>query len=615
MRYIFEGVYRDGNGKVVPSGTVSVYLAGTTTAADIYTTLTGATAVNSVTSSTTTGRFTFYVDDFDYDSDQTYDIVLSKSGYDSDTYYGQAPRPCLGNYIIDTALVPTTHIRHVPGVLYVHSAGGSIDFSGATFECGSYQAFSSFDAGDITGLTSARPEWWGGGTSASAANNTTAFACAIASMARPYIILSDGTYQHTGITAADYTRIVGQGRQNTKLDNTSTTSHSITITGLNSVQIEDLQLISTGSTTGYAIYGAKPASETQRYPKIKNIMTGGHKGGIYLNNPLDATIDDCYIGGQGKAVSGGIGIDLISGTTVTVSNTYVTGFEHDIETSTQGYVFNRIICETADKGIVSTVRGTLIEPYFSAIDTYDIDLATNGALVVGYVGSDVWPTKINWASETIRQRTSFLPSTHDLPAQLFGRRIFYGTAAPTTGTWSVGDIYFNTGAITPYGWSCIEAGTPGTWVELSNGLQYQKKMYQGATSGTGEDTLQTVSIPASTLGATPAYYGGGVKVTAWGRKTGSAGNKTIKLYFGATAFTVFPAANNTNDWKLEAFIMNAGTASSQKVHWTLTDSGTVTSDNTTAAIDTSAAVTLKITGEVADGADAITCEAWLVERF
>jgi hypothetical protein len=40
-----------------------------------------------------------------------------------------------------------------------------------------------------------------------------------------------------------------------------------------------------------------------------------------------------------------------------------------------------------------------------------------------------------------------------------------GTAAPTTGTWAVGDKVWNTEpSATEYvGWICVSAGTPGTW--------------------------------------------------------------------------------------------------------------------------------------------------------
>lgn len=49
--------------------------------------------------------------------------------------------------------------------------------------------------------------------------------------------------------------------------------------------------------------------------------------------------------------------------------------------------------------------------------------------------------------------------------QLTGKRIEYGSAAPTTGTWQPGDIVFNANAAAGgfVGWVCTAAGTPGTW--------------------------------------------------------------------------------------------------------------------------------------------------------
>ena len=43
--------------------------------------------------------------------------------------------------------------------------------------------------------------------------------------------------------------------------------------------------------------------------------------------------------------------------------------------------------------------------------------------------------------------------------------IAYGTAAPTTATWSVGDVVYNTNPTSGdyVGWVCTVAGTPGTW--------------------------------------------------------------------------------------------------------------------------------------------------------
>ena len=79
----FQGWTVDGNGKVILSATVAVYLSGTTTAASVYSASSGGTAVNSVTSSATDGSFSFYVDTSDYATSQRFKLVISKTNYDS----------------------------------------------------------------------------------------------------------------------------------------------------------------------------------------------------------------------------------------------------------------------------------------------------------------------------------------------------------------------------------------------------------------------------------------------------------------------------------------------------------------------------------------------------
>lgn len=86
MRYIYQGVAKDGNGKVLQSATVSVFLAGTTTVADVYLASSGGVSVNSVTSDTL-GYFSFWVETVDYDSEsQLFKIIISKTRFRSDSY-------------------------------------------------------------------------------------------------------------------------------------------------------------------------------------------------------------------------------------------------------------------------------------------------------------------------------------------------------------------------------------------------------------------------------------------------------------------------------------------------------------------------------------------------
>lgn len=87
-RAVKQGVFRDGNGAVVTTaraGTVSVFLSGTKNPADIYTSSTGGVAIHSVNTDAS-GRFKFYIDYSVYSIGQEFDIVLSGTGINSQTY-------------------------------------------------------------------------------------------------------------------------------------------------------------------------------------------------------------------------------------------------------------------------------------------------------------------------------------------------------------------------------------------------------------------------------------------------------------------------------------------------------------------------------------------------
>lgn len=85
-RFIYQGVAQDTSGTVIKEATVTVYLAGTTTAATIYAAETGdAESDNTVSTSATTGAFSFWIDTDDYALTQRFKIVISKTGYTSQT--------------------------------------------------------------------------------------------------------------------------------------------------------------------------------------------------------------------------------------------------------------------------------------------------------------------------------------------------------------------------------------------------------------------------------------------------------------------------------------------------------------------------------------------------
>lgn len=63
-----------------------------------------------------------------------------------------------------------------------------------------------------------------------------------------------------------------------------------------------------------------------------------------------------------------------------------------------------------------------------------------------------------------------LPPRHYSRKNAAGKVTTYGTAAPTAGTWAVGDRCENSAPAvgSPNGWVCVTAGTPGTWQALPN---------------------------------------------------------------------------------------------------------------------------------------------------
>lgn len=82
--------------------------------------------------------------------------------------------------------------------------------------------------------------------------------------------------------------------------------------------------------------------------------------------------------------------------------------------------------------------------------------------------------KLNGAVGTIAYFSKPVVARVGAPYKLFYPRSWVKpawstTAAPTTGTWAVGDTVLNSAptAGAAYGWECVSAGTPGTWKDLA----------------------------------------------------------------------------------------------------------------------------------------------------
>lgn len=102
MRFDYKDEVRDQQGNVVASASVYVYLAGLETAVSIYTVNSGGTAVATAPQLTTdsNGYFEFWVDDEDYDHDQKFKIVISKTGFTTRTFDYISIFPNLSNFLM-----------------------------------------------------------------------------------------------------------------------------------------------------------------------------------------------------------------------------------------------------------------------------------------------------------------------------------------------------------------------------------------------------------------------------------------------------------------------------------------------------------------------------------
>ena len=223
MRCYYKGLFRDGSGHPILSGTVSVYLAGTTTAVSVYTSLASATAVNSVTGSATDGTFELWVDRFDYDQDQQFKLALSKAGYTSQTWDNvSVDQIVLGTYAIAADKTVTTHLVVPKGVIYEIATTKTLTIS-VPFEVGLCQVFDCMGTGKVvfkSGATERIPVQWFGALGDNATDDSAGINAAATSAAasgtgslRPilYFPTSIGYHTESAVTVGAGVDVIMEG--------------------------------------------------------------------------------------------------------------------------------------------------------------------------------------------------------------------------------------------------------------------------------------------------------------------------------------------------------------------------------------------------------------------
>jgi len=176
-----------------------------------------------------------------------------------------------------------------------------------------------------------------------------------------------------------------------------------------------------------------------------------------------------------------------------------------------------------------------------------------------------------------------------------------------TGNWTVASLTAGAGiSITPGAGSITVAATGGGGGGTAWGRLHVNTTAVGNV-GTGEDDLMTYSMPANTLEAN----GRTIRVTMGGTLGGSAGNKTIKLYFGsAQILTLTNSGSTTRYWFIEMLVARSA-SNEQKIIATLTLSTDIAasfdashSAETSTEADTSTII-IKATGEGTSNNDVV----------
>jgi len=690
-RYFFQGTTKDGAGKVICDATISVYLAGSTTVASIYTSLTGTSAVNSTTSgsviSPAPGYWSFYTDAFDYDVEQTYKIVISKSGFNPQTYDNVKGEVVLGTYTISSAKTITTHIVIPKGVLYAKSGAGSMTFNGP-FEAGLYQVFSGFSAVDVTfGVGSIRefnPEWWYSGSGSWHTAINAAFNAAVINANTFGTVVFSQLYAIT-------TQVIAKANISIRGNGYGT---GVSTTGaINAFSIPVSDPVKFGATiwSNFFISGTSDALTAieaiggtnkdlhARGYTFDNIRIENFNVGFDFRNVNYSSIRNCIVskvwyGVKVRGFSFDIWIDntILDGTGRTGAGNsrgihvdYASGYIPDVNQRPEGTYIKNVKSYGFQIGIDYTA-GVL-----GQITKCDISSSLYGILYTEKDGG-LW-IKDNYiivlgADATYGINGATLSSDSDEPGVISGNTIgLFSAATPSYGiallagqngvkienNWIVGvktyDIYVyinkntiiskNTcTSVAPATYSIYVQQTDGPTIIKDNlvnlpiyhtpatlGSELEQSTLDCAsvtksTDGTGEDNLYSTVIRANTLqkiGSDTRGYRT-IHVVAAGIKTNANGTKTIKLHFGASSVTVFPATNDVLGWTLDAYIIIQTIGGPTNGYlWTFNNNGTITRGGDSAAwiIDVTQDVTLKLTGECSNAADLIRQTFWLVERL
>ncbi|OQY76149.1 MAG: hypothetical protein B6D44_00150 [Ignavibacteriales bacterium UTCHB2] len=161
--------------------------------------------------------------------------------------------------------------------------------------------------------------------------------------------------------------------------------------------------------------------------------------------------------------------------------------------------------------------------------------------------------------------------------ELNEKTITYASSVPTTGTWKLGDIVYNSNVEKGgyLGWTCTEAGTPGTWKQFgviepiflntsgdTTGLNWGDSYYTSdgfikrKTSGSSFYAVDLDGSNEYTYNSTPTNLDLGdssATVLAWVRYGNLTGLHTIFSYSDTQGYTIY-----SEDANLRLYVVGSG---------------------------------------------------------
>lgn len=356
MRVKYYGRAESPTGDAIASATVKIYLAGTSTPATAYTSTTSTTPVSQVTTDTY-GYYTFYINAFDYDQSQLFDLVLNKLGSATTyTFYNiQSDNIIPGTYDIDENTVVSGHVYIPKGVVLNISNGITLTFS-VMPEIGLYTVFTGDGKVAFPNGCRVYIDWWGDDLATVVANIDTADAT---------IVISDTVAVAENVSVPSNVCLMFEPPGKLEVANTYTVTiaslycptvyqifdgaGTISLTGMASEKVrpeywgEVTNNVITALAAGTEVvlgYNTYTIDTPISVPIYKRLVGIGYRSNIVASSVTGAAIS--LVGGHGRTEVGKLRISGTADTGLHINNAQMLDI-HEIDldglTCTNGFIF------------------------------------------------------------------------------------------------------------------------------------------------------------------------------------------------------------------------------------------------------------------------------------